>query len=145
MFNTQRLICKPHKLPFAISHGVSDYGGEMAAPKNQPHPESQEAVGERLRLVFLASGLSQKDWCKKVGISQQAWTNYEAGRRMISRTQASLVRKAARVTIDWIYHDSWDTLRTEVADALREAQAEAGPRIATRGRKPRAASLAVDE
>jgi transcriptional regulator with XRE-family HTH domain len=64
--------------------------------------EIQE-IGDRLKLTREVKGLNQATWCKLVGIEQQAWNNYERGRKRISIDQALKVCRFAGVTLDWIY------------------------------------------
>jgi transcriptional regulator with XRE-family HTH domain len=64
--------------------------------------EIQE-IGDRLKLTREVKKLNQATWCKLVGIEQQAWNNYERGRKRISIDQALKVCRFAGVTLDWIY------------------------------------------
>jgi transcriptional regulator with XRE-family HTH domain len=62
-----------------------------------------QEIGDRLRLTRESKKLNQATWCKLVGIEQQAWNNYERGRKRISIDQALKVCRFAGVTLDWIY------------------------------------------
>lgn len=68
-----------------------------------PHPESLEAISDRLKRTRLALGLNQAQWCRLTGIEPQAWNNYESGLRRISIDQAMKVCQATGITTDWIY------------------------------------------
>jgi transcriptional regulator with XRE-family HTH domain len=83
--------------------------------------EIQE-IGDRLRLTREAKGLNQATWCKLVGIEQQAWNNYERGRKRISIDQALKVVKFAGVTLDWIYRGEASGLPLEMAMAIRKRE-----------------------
>ena len=74
----------------------------MAA--NAPHPESIEAIADRLKRTREAMGFyNQAEWCRLVGIDTNAWNNYEKARNRISIDQAIKVCQATGVTTDWIY------------------------------------------
>ena len=66
---------------------------------------SAEAVGRRLHTLRMALGYASKQgaFARVLGITQQAWNNYESGRRKISVDQALLVMDITGVTLDWIY------------------------------------------
>jgi transcriptional regulator with XRE-family HTH domain len=62
-----------------------------------------QVIGDRLRMTREALKKNQATWCRMVGIDQQAWNNYERGRRRISLDHALKVVKATGVGLDWIY------------------------------------------
>lgn len=74
----------------------------MAGSK-QPHPESLEAIAERLKRTREAMGLNQAQWCRMTGLSPAAWNNYERGLNRISIDQALKVCQSTGITVDWIY------------------------------------------
>src|SRR5262249_30852518 len=83
--------------------------------------EIQE-IGDRLRLTREALKKNQADWCRMVGIEQQAWNNYERGRRRISLDHALKVVKATGVGLDWIYRGISKDLPQDIFAGLRELE-----------------------
>lgn len=74
-----------------------------------PHPESLEAVADRLKRTRVAFGFNQAQWCRLVGIDTQAWNNYEKARNRISVDQALKVCQATGITTDWIFRGLMST------------------------------------
>jgi DNA-binding XRE family transcriptional regulator len=69
-----------------------------------PIPTHHDRVAHRLKLTRLASGFrNQAEFCRRVGITQQAWNNYERGVNRISLDQAFKLVNALGVDLDWIY------------------------------------------
>jgi len=80
-------------------------------------PQDRAAAATRLRLIRETSGISQVEFCARVGISPQAWNNYERGARLISLDQALAVCSATNVTLDFIYRGLTLGLPAEIAIA----------------------------
>lgn len=80
----------------------------MAAP---PRPDSNQAIGDRLKLIRLAYGalqdplnpMSQAEFCRLCGINRQAWNNAETGDNRIGLDAAKAVRMRTGATLDYIY------------------------------------------
>src|SRR3954470_24745391 len=64
--------------------------------------ESPKAVANRLKLTREALGYKPSTIARLMGVSQQAWTNWERG-RMITLPAALKLCSVARVHLDWIY------------------------------------------
>lgn len=90
----------------------SDNAGMLA------NPESLDAVAARLKKLRQASGLKQTPWANRIGISPNAWNNYELGLRMISREAALQLCRAADVSLDWIYRGKTSQLPADLAAKL---------------------------
>ena len=56
-------------------------------------------IGQRIRKVRLEHGIKQKDLAKKINISQGALTNFELGRRKISRDWLLKISRALDVPL----------------------------------------------
>lgn len=85
-----------------------------------PHPESVEAIADRLKRTREAMGFSQAEWCRLVGIEPQQWNNYERARNRIAIDQALKVCAATGITTDWIYRGLMSTgLSANVQTALQ--------------------------
>jgi transcriptional regulator with XRE-family HTH domain len=85
-------------------------------------PTSTEAVAERLRLTREASGMKQAAFCRLVGVTPQAWNNYETGARRISLDQAIRICAVTGVTLDWIYRGLSANLPMEMASKILALQ-----------------------
>ena len=66
-----------------------------------------------------ALGKNQATWCRIVGIEQQAWNNYERGRRRISLDHALKVVQATGVGLDWIYRGIRKDLPHDIFSGLQ--------------------------
>jgi transcriptional regulator with XRE-family HTH domain len=84
-------------------------------------PESVRAIAKRLIATRVALGLNQAEWCRRVGISPQAWSNYESARNRINHDQALRVCKAIGVSLDWIYRGEASILPHNLAISIRSA------------------------
>lgn len=73
-----------------------------------------DAIGTRLRVTREALGWTQVEMCRRTGIKEQAWNNYEQGRRRIAIDQAYKVVVATGVSLDWIYWGSTLTLPARI-------------------------------
>lgn len=62
-------------------------------------------IGARLRHLRFAYGYGDTPtaWVKKVGISQSAWQNYEAGAREPKVKEVLKICAAIGVSLDWIF------------------------------------------
>lgn len=104
------------------------------APTNrvQGHAvDNAKLIGARLRLLRIALGYDQtRTFCRKVGISEQAWSNYESGRRRIALDEAMKIVTKTSVSLDYVYRGLESTLPKHLADKLddlREAEEAATP------------------
>lgn len=64
-------------------------------------------------------------FCQFVGITDQAWNNYETGRRRISIDEAMKIVAKTGAGLDWIYRGLEHTLPKHVADKLAALPADA--------------------
>ena len=84
---------------------------------------SKAAVQQRLILTRKAvSGDNQADFCRRVRIATNTWSNYEMGRNLISREEAVKVCEATGVSLDWIYRGVQALLPMVVADKIRDIE-----------------------
>lgn len=80
---------------------------------------SNAAIGARLKLTREVFGLGQTAFCKKAGITQNAYSQYEAGtRRPIIENAIKLV-ETYNLTLDWVYRGEPSGLNYSLNDALR--------------------------
>lgn len=76
-------------------------------PEDRELPESQEAIGRRLRETREALALTPREFSELVGFSRTQLENYEAGRRLMKPLMAVQVIRAfpgAKLDFNWIYH-----------------------------------------
>ena len=74
-------------------------------------PDSNEAIGARLRLIRLAYGLlqdplhpmSQAEFSRLCGINRQAWNNAETGDNRIGLDSALAVKRRTGIGLNYIY------------------------------------------
>lgn len=72
-------------------------------------------IGERLKLLREAKGMTQAAFSRTLKIDQQQWNNYERGFRRISIDQATKVCIITGATLDWIYRGVTSALPLELA------------------------------
>src|SRR5262245_54205808 len=88
-----------------------------------PHKSaSVKDVAQRLRVIRQALDLNQAAMAALVGTSQQAWNNFESGRRRISIDQAILVCNATGVDLDWIYCGETGGIRSDLASRIQQGR-----------------------
>lgn len=86
-------------------------------------PSHHDMIAQRLRLTRKATGLSQAEFCRRVGIGQQAWSNYEAGRNRISIDMALRLCAGIGATLDWIYRGNMESgLPPQLTRSIQELQ-----------------------
>lgn len=64
--------------------------------------ERRKRFGARLRMVRQLLGLTQAELAEKIGMSKQAITLYETGRREASYKSLVSLSRALNVTTDWL-------------------------------------------
>jgi transcriptional regulator with XRE-family HTH domain len=78
-----------------------------------------EIIGTRLKALRDALGYEARAFCEIIGIFEQAWNNYEHGRRRIGIDEAMKVVTKTGVSLDWIYRGLEHTLPLYVAKKFR--------------------------
>jgi len=88
-----------------------------------------DEVADRLRCLREATGYthSAAAFARWLDITEQAWNNYERGRRRIELDQAMKIVTRTGVSLDWIYRGLEHTLPVNVAERLRN-RAQTGVR-----------------
>ncbi|MGC5781627.1 helix-turn-helix domain-containing protein [Methylobacterium sp. NFXW15] len=84
-------------------------------------PESQEAIGRRLRETREALELSPRQFYEAVGFSKTQLENYEAGRRLMKPAMAIRVITAftaAKLDFNWLYHGDLGGTAYDFAQAV---------------------------
>ena len=83
-----------------------------------PIDSSYEAIGQRMKRLRLAVGLTQKQMAKVLGISRPAITRQESGEDRISVDHAMIVKEQFSVGLEWIYLGITDDLSREARKLL---------------------------
>jgi transcriptional regulator with XRE-family HTH domain len=80
------------------------------------------SINERLRQAREASGLSQGQVAKKMGLHRPTMTEIEAGRRKVSGDELSQLSKLYDVSVAWIINglEESDTSNDKILLAARE-------------------------
>lgn len=122
----------------SLVHGVAVGLVAPVVPMAQGFPPSTglQAIGGRLRLLRLASGLSQVSWCRLVGSSVQAWNNYERGRKRISIDQALHLSIKTGASLDWIYRGVESAMPVQTLLGIKQAEEKATPPAPIRSARP---------
>lgn len=113
---------------------ATDCGQPHSRPMNEDRisPESQEAIGRRLRETREALELSPRQFYEAVGFSKTQLENYEAGRRLMKPAMAIRVITtftAAKLDFNWLYHGDLGGTAHDFAQAVlsrREKDRAAG-------------------
>jgi transcriptional regulator with XRE-family HTH domain len=66
-------------------------------------PEDIVEIGERLRLLRLALGLSQSEIARRIGAKPSQWNNYEKPLVRIRIDEAIKLSQTFGVPLDWVY------------------------------------------
>jgi transcriptional regulator with XRE-family HTH domain len=82
----------------------------------------RKAVGRRLKALRTALGYenNQRGFVGLVGLTQPAWSNYEAGDRLPNLDAANRIAEATGVTLDWIYRGNVSGLPHHIAVKLAD-------------------------
>lgn len=87
---------------------------------------SLDAIGRRLRLTRHTLGLSQKNFCERVGIAPNTYNQHEMGARRLSIKNAISLAESYALTLDWIFKGRMSGLRYDLGtnlEALKTARA----------------------
>ena len=97
-------------------------------------PSTIPLIARRLRVLREAVAENQAEFCRRVGLSQSAWNNYERERARISIEAAAKIHEALKIPTDWIYFGDTVVLEAvtprQTVEAIRavEARDEAAQR-----------------
>jgi transcriptional regulator with XRE-family HTH domain len=92
----------------------------MARPRVDP--TQVKAIAQRLLSLREALGYTQKFMGELIGVSGNAWQNWEAGVKRINVDAAVRLCKKANVTLDWIYLGDEQVLRPDLVHKLHARQ-----------------------
>lgn len=90
-------------------------------------PRLRVQIGERLRLFReLIVDASQPKLAKIVGVTTQAWSQWETGKRPLGLCEAIILCRRYGATLDWLYRGEESGLPVRLAEKLR-TDSKAGP------------------
>lgn len=109
-------------------------------------PDSNKAIGDRLRFIRVAYGrlqgfvekeISQAEFGRRVGVERQSWHNSESGYSRIGLDSAMMVVRKVGVTLDYIYFGNQSSglahaLAVEIEKIEKEEQDETKSRVTKR-------------
>ncbi|WP_276200253.1 helix-turn-helix transcriptional regulator [Chelatococcus sp. XZ-Ab1] len=79
-------------------------------------------VGERVRLLIDAMGMSATDFARLCGLTPQHINNYTSGRAMLSVTAAAAIAAATGVTFDYLYRGDRSSLPLRLVTLLSDEE-----------------------
>jgi len=97
----------------------------MSQMQRVPFPTEPTAdeTGERLRMVRDALGLPQGTFCKRAGIGQSAYSQYESGERRCSLDAGIKLCHRYGLTLDWIFMGDHTALPASLVEAMNAVRA----------------------
>jgi ribosome-binding protein aMBF1 (putative translation factor) len=66
-------------------------------------PRRAKSIGRRLLKTREALGLSQAEFCRRIGVQRNLYNPFEKGRRRITIDVATKIRDRYGISLDWIY------------------------------------------
>lgn len=91
---------------------------------NTTDEDSIEAVAARLQRARKVFGLGKQEFADGAGISPQAYGAFENGRRELSLIAAKKLRKAYKLSLEFLYFGNTDDLPTRISRQLGHAEEE---------------------
>ncbi len=77
----------------------------MGKAKNQQRfrPLDWDAVGQRLRIIRKARGMTQAEFARRLGVPKSSWGRWEKGERLIDAQYADRLYQSQGVDLHFIY------------------------------------------
>ena len=73
-----------------------------------------DAVAYRLRITRQALDLNQREVCRRARIAENAYSQFETGRRLLTLVPAIKLCDQFGLTLDWLYRDDPSGLPTRL-------------------------------
>lgn len=105
-------LCPAHLAPMATKP-------ESLLPNSTLAEMRPERIGERLRILREALGLSPAEMSDLLGIERTYWSRFERGNRPITETVAALLVERFGVTLDFLILGRWNNVPFEIAERMR--------------------------
>ena len=106
-----------HVLPMSIK-------SESLLPQEVAQRMSNRAVGERLRLLRVALGLTPSEISDYLGIERTYWSRFEKGRQGLSDSVAALLTIRFGVTLDYLILGDASNLPVALSEKIRAVDPE---------------------
>lgn len=108
---------------------IAHLAGMSAAPDNKLSQSTlfemrPERIGHRLLLLRKALDLKPSEIADQLGIQRTYWSRFERGNRSLTDGFAALLVERYGVTLDFLILGRWDKLPADLAQEMREAEAE---------------------
>lgn len=85
-------------------------------------PDTIMVIASRLfALREYALNMSHAELCRRTGLAENRWSQYESGKRRITVDAASSLKDEFGVTLDWIYFGDRSGLPSALATKLSKA------------------------
>jgi transcriptional regulator with XRE-family HTH domain len=107
---------------------------EPMAKEDWDRPEDRAAVGERLRLLEMATGLNGAEMSRLLGVPTQTWGSWKTGAARIPVHFAAGLKREFGCALDWLYLGDASNNAPSFRDLLMQAK-EKGPPPRGRGRR----------
>jgi transcriptional regulator with XRE-family HTH domain len=115
---------------------------EPMSKEQWDRPEDRAEVGERLRLLELATGLNGADMSRLLGVPTQTWGSWKTGAARIPVHFAAALKREFGCALDWLYLGDAAHNNPAFRDLLTRAREKGPP---PRGRGRRVSRLGLDE
>ena len=90
--------------PGATRYAAKRLPDEDPMPSKRTRPPAYlRHVGRRLRVARLGLGRSAADMCRELDISEQTWSQWENGKRLLDVLVAIRLKERYSITLDWLY------------------------------------------
>jgi transcriptional regulator with XRE-family HTH domain len=97
------------------------YARMTAKPESRiPREMFPDRIGQRMKLIREAFGLSPAEMADTLGIERTYWSRFEGGKRAVSDETAYLLTDRFGITLDFLLLGKWDKLPLDVAERLRK-------------------------
>jgi transcriptional regulator with XRE-family HTH domain len=93
--------------------------GPASFHPSQIEVRSAKAIGQRIKQIRAGSGLTQKEFAKTIGATEDAFAQYEAGERRPDIAIAGRIVDVYRVSLDYLYLGRISGLSPEIAAKIR--------------------------
>jgi transcriptional regulator with XRE-family HTH domain len=107
---------------------------EPMAKEQWDRPEDRAEVGERLRLLQHAVGLTGADMSRLLGVPTTTWGEWKTGETRIPVHFAAALKRRFGCGLDWIYLDDASSNKGAFNELLAKAE-KIGPPPRGRGRR----------
>lgn len=96
----------------------------MASTRKRIDPKTVPEIAHRLRLLRAATGLSQTEFAKSLGVARNVWSNAEGEFGRVGVDTALKACDVYRVTLDWIYRGDRAMMPSGLMERIDRAERE---------------------